>query len=246
MAAKITNLDADDLCRRYMAGEPEQQIAKQFGVSRPTITRILTEQGIQRRGISEANKIRLARIGKDGRSNLISAFHAKIKGKRPDEFAERYAVARQKSKSLANKSEDILAGFIRACGIDVTQQKAVGIYNLDIALEALGVAVEVFGGNYHSFGSHERSHNTRCERIFNEGLKLLVVWTDIKHPITKDGADQVIAIAKVMSSDPSPRSKYRMIYGDGREVPKISSKLNDGARVERLCGSNYAPAPQDA
>src|SRR5687768_1879636 len=74
MPAKFEHLDIDDVIKRYINGQSTAVIGSVFGVDRHEIMKILRENGIERRSLSEAAKIRWANM--DHAARLAHLAHA--------------------------------------------------------------------------------------------------------------------------------------------------------------------------
>ena len=85
MPRKVTSLDTENLCRRYVAGESQKQLAEQFGISRSVVSRVLVERAIPIRGLQEAVCVANKRMPKEARVKRAAAAHAAIRGKRQSE-----------------------------------------------------------------------------------------------------------------------------------------------------------------
>jgi hypothetical protein len=65
MARERVTLDTDDLVRRYVEGVSENQLAKELGVSRSVVARRLAKAGVERRGRSDAERLKWASLRTD-------------------------------------------------------------------------------------------------------------------------------------------------------------------------------------
>jgi len=214
MAARNESIDADDLVRRYLAGESEKAIADSLGIGRNVVRRRLEERCVAIRGRGEAMSMRMARATPEERCALASAAHAAVRGRTASD-AELVARAIQKSHSGAHISriETLLGTMLAERGIAIGTQTAIGRYNADITSGA--VAVEVFGGNWHFYGAHARRAPERFRYILDAGWHVLIVLVTDRTPLVAAGADYVTAFIKAADSDPSGIRQYRMIGGGG-------------------------------
>jgi hypothetical protein len=69
-----------------------------------------------------------------------------------------------------------IAGLLLAAGYEVVHQLPVGPYNIDLALPACSIAVEVNGGYWHAYGRHLARRNRRLKQIFDEGWSCCEIW----------------------------------------------------------------------
>lgn len=193
------------------------EIAARFGVNPATARRWLRAVG-QQPNRSEAMRLRLARLGANGRASLVSAAHAAVRG-RPKSFDDlcRKAIGRERAGSHISPNDRALADMLTQRGLTVTLGKAVGPYNVDIAAGA--VAVEVFGGAWHGGGRAAARWPQRIRYLLDTGWSVVVIWVEqATYPLTVEAADYVVSLCQVTGSDPSARRQYRVIRGTGQEI----------------------------
>ena len=133
--ANIPNLD--DLLNRYVAGESENKLAREAGVSRPAFRLRLHKRGITPRSQSDAELAKWASMTAEQRAAQVAAAHEATKGRSVswDELC-RHAIGREQKRAYVVPTETELAAQLRKAGLDVTQQKAVGPYNIDVAVNS--------------------------------------------------------------------------------------------------------------
>lgn len=223
---KIPNLD--NIVRRYQIGESELKLARECGVSRNVIRRRLIEAGVTPRNSSQANTASMGLMTFEQRCARTATSHVAAKGRRqPARERIQRAKIRQVKRLGISPVEDILAAMLTDKGFTVTQQKAIGTYNVDIAIESPRIAVEIFGGHWHTSPHHANLMRKRLPYILNHGWHLLIIWVHAKrHPLTIDATNYITRFAQELSLDKTTRSHYRMIWGDGDSVPLTSSYLN--------------------
>ena len=239
MADKITFANRDDIITTYLAGVPEQELAKQLGVSRTPIRRLLLEAGVVIRGVSQANTLRMQRLTPQERLDLTANAHAAVRGKKPGTQArERQAQTCERLGVGIVPSENMLADQLRQAGFGLRQQRAIGKYNVDIAIDTPPIAVEVFGGNWHSCGRHAARFFERTKYLLGAGWHVVIVWVDgRRHPLDIRARDYIVTLADELRRDPPASSQYRVILGNGQPAPAIATYFNDLAAIERLRGS---------
>lgn len=223
MAQQI-KLPIEEIIERYVSGETEQSLARAYGVDRGTISKRLKDAGIQRRTMSQAGTIKNANLTPEQRSQYANAAHEAVRGRKHslDEKIQR-AQTRQSKQLGVSDTEKLLREWIKQRGIDIIPQMAVGPYNVDIGTDT--VAVEIFGGSWHGTGIHRERAPERCRYLLDRGFNLIIIWTDArKWPLSEASADYVASFIQLTCSDPSIRGQYRVIWGDGKEVPL--SRLN--------------------
>ena len=135
--------------------------------------------------------------------------------------------------------ENALAIQLRKAGLLITQQKSIGIYNIDIAIDEPPIAVEIYGGNFHSFGKHLDRHFKRTKFILDQGWPVIIVWVDNRsHPLTIGCCEYITAFTQEFRLNPSLRRQYRVILGNGQTAPICKTYLNTRAIVETFGAGN--------
>lgn len=220
--------------RAFQDGGSVKAIAERFGVQRSTIVALLRKHGITPRSRRDAMLLRMAQATPEERLRLTEAAHAACRGRRvPEEARINMAKGRERTKSHASDDARFLAGCIEALDVAVTLEKAVGPYNIDIALNELSVAVEIQGGHWHSHGRHGARLAERREYLLSRGWHLVEIWRfgDFRHFPMQTMAHQLIAMAQGFCPDPSGRGEHRVIRGDGQPVAALKSYGYDVAPV---------------
>lgn len=232
------DLPIDDIVSRYLAGESEKSIADSLGVNRWTIRRRLLKANVSIRGRSEAELLKWSLMSDDQRREQVTPAHRAMRGRTvPHDQQVRMAQGRERTKSHAVASEYHLADLLRERDFAVTLQKAVDIYNLDIAIDSPPVAVEIFGGHWHAVGDHERRFFERTKYLLDNGWNVVIVWVDgRRYPLGVACADYIATFAQQARRHISDRGQYRVILGDGQSAPATSSYFNSLADIERLRG----------
>jgi very-short-patch-repair endonuclease len=206
-----------DAIAAYEAGESELSISQRLGVNRFVVTRWLKDSGVKRRGGSEAGYVRMSRLSAQERSQLAAAAHAAIRGStKTEQQLVNAALGRERAGATnASPGCDKLCMWLAERGVEYIREKAVGKYNLDIALTNEAVAVEVLGGNWHA---GKRIHATRTPYILNQGWHIVFVWNVQNFPVDPGAADHIVAYAQQASRNPAPVGEYRVIRGDGELI----------------------------
>lgn len=231
-------LDTDDIARRYLAGESEKAIADSLGVARGPIRRRLLASGIQPRGRSEAELLKWSQMSSDARAAQVSAAHQASRG-RTISYVEklRQAEGKERTKSQVVAAERVLADLLAERGIPSTLQRAVDIYNVDVAIDTPPIAVEIYGGMWHNSGHHKRRFFERTKYLLDSGWSVVIIWVDgRRYPLGVGSADYVIALAQELGRNVSVGSQYRVILGDGQDAPITNYYLNRPSVIERLRG----------
>lgn len=230
---EIANLN--NLILRYEAGESELKLSREFGIDRGTIRRRLLSAGITPRNGSQANIASMGRMTFEQRQARTAASHIAARG-RYHTIAEREmrAATRESKKLGVSLAETIFVDMLKGRGItNIVQQKAIGVYNVDIAIKSPRIAVEIYGGNWHTCESHAILHSKRTPYILNRGWSMVIIWVDgINYPLTVKAADYVAALVDAFRACEPARSQYRVIRGTGENVSILSSNFNCLAPVE--------------
>lgn len=211
--ARFATLPADEVVSAYMAGTSEYALAQQYGVSRNVIARRLAEAGIQRRSHSKAGQVRAAQMSPEQRAAQAAAAHDAVRGtKQSLETLERRAMLREQRGGYDSEGERQLAEWLAQRGLSPLPQKAIGKYNVDIAVSP--IAVEVLGGGWHL---EKRHHATRTPQILNAGWHLAFVWNhEGDSALTEGAADYVVSFLDEIRREPPTVGQYRVISGDGQ------------------------------
>lgn len=212
-------INEDSIVNRYVSGESEQAIAISLGVSRMTIRPILVSRGIRIRGIQEASALFMAGTTPEFRLQITEAAHAAVRGStKSDEQLRNSSAAREASPKPSSLEKDV-STMIKSKGIMFIPQKAIGPYNVDIALTESSVAVEILGGHWHAGGYHARVHRQRTDYLLNSGWIPVYVWITKQFPFAVQALDYIIATHETRCSDKSAWSEEHVIRGDGYGGP---------------------------
>lgn len=231
----------DDLIARYLSGVSEKQLATDTGLSRSVIRRRLIEAGIQPRDGSASMKLRWASSTLAERANMVRAAHKAVLGSTQTvDQLQRRAVGKERTAAHATPAEGALARSLRRRGFSVTQQKAVHIYNVDIAVHEPTIAVEIFGGNFHATGRHGARFFKRTKYLLDHGWSVVIIWVDgRRYPLSVVACgDYLLTLANELRANPSPVGQYRVILGNAETAPVAEMYFNTPSAIERLCATN--------
>lgn len=214
----------DEIIRRYQAGESSDMIAPDYNVTGGTIRHRLRHFGVTR-SRSEAKRLHMQRIGPEGRQQITAAAHDAVRGMvRTDADLAARALGKESTGTL-NSDEQRLWRILEPFG-ELVGQKAVGPYNVDIAVNG-AVAVELFGGRWHLNGRHAARFDERVRYLFDQGWALVIVWNTHPRTLTTDVADQIGPFVDEMSRHPSPGGQYRVMWGDGKLCARGSHDVDE-------------------
>lgn len=220
-------LDDSAICDRYIAGETEQALARAFGVSRSAIKRRLINAGIIRRTMSEAHRLRASKMTASERSAQAAAAHDAVRNRRQtDEHRCKIALTNEVRQHNVSRIDRRCAALLEARGVACIINKAVGRYNVDVALTESRIAVEVFGGHWHTTGRAARRFRKRFDYIIDSGWLPVVVWVTPDCPLESGAIKYIIALAERLSLDESLRTQEHVIRGDGQPTGIGKSQLD--------------------
>ncbi|MEY4762842.1 MAG: hypothetical protein RLZZ200_2698 [Pseudomonadota bacterium] len=199
----------------YAEGMSVKALADRYEAVRSSVDTRLRRSGITPRGQSEAELTKWRRMSPRQRAHQVKAAHQATLGM-PKSMAAKEAHARATEARLHHVSplEITLIDAIRQRGYRPHQQTAIGPYNCDFSLN--GVAVEVFGGQWHFYGRHAARMPERTRYILDRGWPMIFTVIDNNFPIGPRLADEVIAATHEMRRDPTAPAQYRVIRGDGQ------------------------------
>lgn len=236
MPTKLKVANLDNFLKRYIVGESEKKLACEAGINRWTFRQRLLDAGIRPRNQSEAEKLKWAGMTPAQRAHQVDGAHAASRG-RILSFREKHAQALGKEKRLCHVApiETELATTLRAYGLCITQQKAIGTYNVDVAIHVPPIAVEIFGGSWHCYGRHLARFHKRIKYILDQGWHVVIIWLDARrYPLRKGAIEYLVVLQQELSGNPVSQRQYRVILGDGQLAPIRKSYLNTSADIERL------------
>jgi len=228
---KLSVKTKEEIVRLYRSGVSRRELAERFGFfagsaqgrsGRPTgLYRILAEAGVPIRDSCESN----------------AAWYASNSSERvrQRQYAAWIAGAKRRERDLLNVSpaEPILVGALEALGVRVVQQLAVDIYNLDIAIEELPIAIEVEGGT--EFAPSQRTlSKARLEYLLNQHWAVLWVvhhGLGLKAGDIRAVTDKILALLDLARRDESVFGKYGVINRQGKTLTGSRYKLSTRPRI---------------
>jgi very-short-patch-repair endonuclease len=228
--------DLTPFFERYIAGEGSVKLAREAGVHQSRFIRELDEAGITRRTIGEAVGLRYTQMTKAERQAVTLSANEAKRGRPASQVSfERRARTMEATLQLAGVSDTILAAWLGQRGvINFTLQKAVGRFNLDIAIDEPLIAVEVNGGMHiPKLRALSRSLTTAVERrdyLLNSGWRLIDVMVSGGNKMLRPScADSVIALIEEARTNEPSWGQYCMIRGDGEFLPTSEAESYYGA-----------------
>lgn len=203
--------DLEALIKRYEAGETLQGIAESTGYHEMVLAKRFRERGIAIRSrFAYPTNTAPAHAAKRGKPNSLDA---KL----------RAAQTRERRILHASEYEYRFAGWMREAGFEIVQQKAVGKYNIDIAVCEPPIAVEILGGGYGRAAKAARPQRT--EYLINHGWHVIFIS---RGTIMPESVEHIVAFADLLRRDPPPPRQYRMMRTNRNDRPALCSDLHNG------------------
>ena len=164
-------------------------------------------------------RTRLSRMSADERASLASYAHDAVRGMvRSDADLERRAIGKERSGRPGSAMEELLGELLESRGLSVVHQKAVGKYNIDLAVEGT-VAVEVSGRPKK--GANLARIPKRVKYLGDAGWSMVVVWSNTqRHPVTEECAEYVVSFLDELRRDPALVGEYRVVRGGGEFIAR--------------------------
>lgn len=209
---KTLALPTDAIVKAYLAGASEYALSRQYGVSRNVIAKRLLESGIARRDSSDAGKVRASQMTEGERKDQTRAANRASRGRRQPEIEKlRRALTIERVGRPSSAGESSLLNMMRKLGEVPVCERAIGKYNVDLAM--LPVAVEVLGGGWHSIKAR---HRERTPDILDAGWHLVMVWDfEGRSALGQGAAEYLVAFLDEVRRNPPATCQYRVIAGNG-------------------------------
>lgn len=200
------NADPTPFVKAYVGGESELSISLRTGFGRNVIRRLLVESGVDIRSQSEANTIRMRRIGSSGRKSLTEASHIGAKAINSEKrriMLERTALARCKRCGVGELE---ITTILRERGLPCEAQVPCGVYNIDIAVGTVAVELAKGAGS----GLTKKRFPERCKYLADHGYSIFVIVFKTKESLFGNLDDVVSLLEKTYRLPPVER-KHRVI-----------------------------------
>lgn len=229
LESRLAPAVVSEIVERYKAGESLNVLATEFGLSRGGITEgghkpfglygMLHRLGIQVRDQSAAERVKWSHLTDPTRRR--SQTHA----------ARVNAAKSRRYKWLnASPSECLLAGGLLALGEQAAQQAPVGLYNVDIALEEIRVAVEVESLASMAPSNHARFKD-RLEELCDLGWRVIYVHVNDGTVAVRPVAQKIVALAEKARGGKPLRGQYGMLSRDGEPCSVRRLNLDRFTRI---------------
>lgn len=215
-----------DVIAAYSAGQSIKHLAERYGLDRSVIRRALVDAGVSIRTRQESQQLVADNMSLETRQRMVGPAHAAVRGKsQSEEHRRRIATTREIQDIGGSPLEMEVEKLLNERGLVCVHQKAIGRYNVDLAIHECPVAVDIFGGQWHGSGRHAERFQRRVEYILDEGWYLIIMWVCSAYPLTASGADHVASVVERCRSDESIGCEYEMIGGNGKPVAIAQRKF---------------------
>lgn len=207
-------IDMDALVAAYAKGESSRELAKRFGACDNIIRERLRERGIALRGRNDyPPHTREANAAARGRTVPLREKLMRAK------TVERLGLH-------ISPHERTLHGLLDKRRVAYVPQKAIGPYNVDVALTEVPIAVEISGGA--GAPGRQRIRRKRIEYLLDHGLCVVEVHFGggVPRVVSPAVGDYVVAYKDFLRRNPTAPREHRMIRSDGKPVATRRNKLN--------------------
>jgi very-short-patch-repair endonuclease len=213
-----------EIIAAYQDGASELGLSRQYGVSRGTISKRLLAAGIPRRGTSQAGIVRASKMTPEQRkAQAASANRAARMRSIPTIQKYRHALHVETHPVNQGSGEHLLRKFLQERGISAMPQRAIGPYNVDLAVTP--VAMEVLGGGWHSM---KTTHAERTPYILDQGWHLVMVWDyEGRSALGPKSADYLVSFLEEVRGNPPGTCQYRVISGQGEVLAACGREDNE-------------------
>jgi len=230
----MENSDLDDLVRNYLAGATLKELGERYGTHRTAIARLLRKNGVNLRSGSEARRLCWSKYSPDQRVKQITAAHAATAGRGTPMESRIKAAATRQAKLLGTAPNEIaVAESLRGLGYKIDRQLAVGPYSLDIAVEELGLAVEIerVAGQFRVGKNRPGDVFERTKHVLGSGWSVLFVVTGRVGVMFPNITQKILAYAEVAGRGKTYWRHYGMVRGDGSPCARNTNDLDGLPRV---------------
>jgi hypothetical protein len=206
------NVPVDEIVAKYISGDSELSISKEFKIARGTVRKCLIDSGTEIRNGSEANFIRMSRLSIEDRKNLTRSANDAVRGI-PEPRCRKIKRAINAENGICEvivgKGEYEFREALTSLGIEFVWQKSAEVYSIDFAIN--GIAVELKSGKSGNTGIKADIARNRVKNLANLGWRTLYVTFDSVESLVA-GVKDIIANVNILNSNPSPISQYRVIH----------------------------------
>jgi len=149
--------------------------AQRLQVNRNAIYQALSYYGLERQPYSHSKQMRgWYRQHPDRKPAILKPAHDAVRGVKFDHAHQvKLAIGRQTTCKIWPNEQRVI-DLVHQHGLTCVPQMAVDIYNIDVALPALKIALEVNGGHWHT--APKKAQEDRVKREYLESLGWHVVY----------------------------------------------------------------------
>lgn len=203
-------------------------ISKKIGKSRQFVNCCLDDMGTKRPDYSEGNRRRAAKMSPEQRRANVANAIATI------QHVGRNVVTQQEMSEQKFATGDYI-GFgesevakrLTNIGINCIQQFPWEGYNIDIM--AGNLAVEIHNATTRPDATLQRA--CRIVKLISCGYSVLYLWLGRNEVISDNAINEIVSFYNLVSTDPSPVGKYRVIRSNGEIDVTSARHLDDAAAV---------------
>lgn len=209
---KRKGLPVDEIVAAYAEGVSSLELSEKYCVSRQAINDRLRQAGMPIRGRSQAGLVRAAKMTPEQRQAQAADAHEAVRGRNASVIELRRRALQIEARGASDSpGEERLREELLKRGIHAQPQRAIGKYNVDLAVAP--VAVEVLGGGWHSY---KPRHIERTPYILDEGWHLAMVWDfEGRSALGEGAAEYLVSFIEEMRRNPPATCQYRVITGQG-------------------------------
>ena len=208
------SVDASKVAELYESGMSENAVAKHLGIARTAVRLRLERSGVHIRSQSESEALKWSQMSDKERANQVEAANKKIRSM-PDEFfiQQHIEAAKTKQKTLSKVGdlEMIFKERFEEKGFKVIPQKAVYIYNIDLAIRNTAIEIHVTS----SFPHNTATYRKRIMELLKRDWNVIYIRIQSKLSIQR-AADKVSAMIDFIESNKPSVCQYGMVRGTGK------------------------------
>lgn len=207
-------VDVGRIVELYTSGMSENSVANKMGVSRKLIRRRLNEQGINVRGQSEAESLKWSQMSDKERFKQVEAANKAIRNK-PKSFHIKSAIKQAKTKeqtlSKVGDLERLFREKFEEKGFEVIPQKAVYVYNIDLAIRNTAVEIHINSQHPHN-GPY---YSKRIVKLLKRDWNVIYIKVGSNLSIQR-ATDKVSSMINFVESNKPAVCQYGMVRGSGK------------------------------
>jgi very-short-patch-repair endonuclease len=217
----------------YESGMSAYEVADHFGVSEGVIRKRLRLWGEHIRDYGESTTVRLDRTTEAERIEHGRLISEALKGK-AHSYEHRCALAKAREVNITHvgRGEKKIGEILSGHGFNITPQKAVGKYNVDIAINEHRIAVEVFTG-LSWLTSSKKGYAEKFKYLVNSGWKPIIVCFSNGQPEVVKIKNNLIACLDILCLNRATSCHYPVIWCKRKSVATVYADVEDWPAVLR-------------